>query len=694
MTPNASRPYARVSTAEPRQQADWSGETWCTALASHYFRAEDAQLPVLFFVDGPVLASIHAGSEHESIASLCAAVQANLNGPGSSGYFHSLEQRGRIWSTSRSESPPPFLHLLALCVLAATRMGTGGSNPTNYRAHLGELLGLSTAEWPKGFHESVYFMWRWLDEWLDKTLGGARGLSTIADDARLTHIGYPLSQTLFRRSDVRRLDDFFRWFGLEVGEVVGEDVLVAHFRAWAELSELSPGARTLVSDESRQQLLGRILTAYAKSWDGTQASREGDRRGELRVVVGLGVPAKIWLRARQPSGYPARLRGELIGRQVVAEAEDEVFEVIGPVDPRQLLRGVDLRAGGARLVLRGSPVHILIPDEELGGWASVEQIQAGARHLVLAAPAAAEEVERVLQAATIEPAQIQSGPGALSAWTLFRNVVVRDGASLGGHLGEQVATRAQRFTLRGGLPLAPTSSYLAGGPPDVHLPVSAVAGDLLVDGRPVPVRDGCSRLSAELPSRGGRHVVRFAGAVEARILTVDSTVRFPRSEIRLGHHLQMDEAGALVGYTPAAALKVGAPGVSGTHVYVPGQEWRRAPVLLARRALARWCLGSGGQVEQVEPPAEPAWLKRKGLPIRVFEHRADFDVQYVVEQWKEDLRIREVSTLDPMETAGQAPSAALWARLLVDARPAGPCDLALLEAYRGTGKALLTDAAP
>src|SRR5688500_16556044 len=102
----------------------WGWRQWCAALASHFFGEHAAHLPVLFFIDEDLLASLHpSGDATVAVESLARAVRDDLCAPEPHGYFAKLEKRGRIWKLGGGEGDPPFLHLLAVCVLAASRMG-------------------------------------------------------------------------------------------------------------------------------------------------------------------------------------------------------------------------------------------------------------------------------------------------------------------------------------------------------------------------------------------------------------------------------------------------------------------------------------------------------------------------------------------------------------------------------------------
>lgn len=667
---------------------DMGPSEWCAALAAHFFNEDVAQLPVLFLVDEDVLARIHPSANRQmATESLAAAVRDGLSYPEPHGYFHAFESRGRIWKLGGAKGDPPFLHLLAVCVLAATRMGTGRVAPNNYRSHLCELLGLDDSRMPAGFRDSLYYLWDTLTWWLDEANEGRRGISTVAEDKHFTHIGYPISQTLFRGSDARSLEDFFRWMQLEPGEEVESDVLVAHFRAWAPGQGLSAGAMRLLTESQFEQAISSILGAYARQWDGTRVTRTGARATEMRVTVELSVQPRVSIQGLQPDGYADILHGSISGGlAVTVVATDGVLQLRGEVDPRHLTRGFVTASDGCSARLTRSDVHILRLDPELGGWASVSAFVPGERHCVLVAPGQADDVIRQLERASVEPVHVQSAPARLAAWSLVRNVVVSGEVPLTGLLETRRPTARHRFAFRGGLPLVAKGSYLAGGAPDVWLPPAASeAASLTLDGAALPVTGERVRLSTHLPaSEPGTHCVRFAGIVERCFVVVDSARRMPPEvEAVHGHELEL-EGDDVTAHRAVSSLGDDGVRVVGPHVHGTTDKWKQRPILLRRHAREAWLLGAmPGHVFPVQPPPSSRWLARLSLSDHLYEARAPFVVQYSVERWPSEpfLRLRQRGTTS-LVSGEIAEDPQTWCRLLIEATPVGELDAKLLSEYQ------------
>jgi hypothetical protein len=627
---------------------------------------------VLFFTDDEVLAQIYGGDPAEAIESIAELVWHKLDRPDLNGYFHSFEREGRRWKREGGTDHPPFLHLLAVCVLAATRMGSGDVSPNNYYAHFRDLVGLEGASTPTGFGQSLDYLWDVYTWWLDEQMGGHLGRSTVVVNARLSHIGRPISQTLFRRSDVRQLDQFFRWIGLEADEEeMAEDLLVMYFRAWAPAGDLSPGAARLLQEEQYWPTLGRIIGAYARHWDGTRFDRESSRTAELRVVVDLRMPGSVMVQAIQPDGYPDRLAGQLGNRSVSGAAKDGIFVVEGPLDPRHLLGGGALGEAAARLTLTGSDMFILRMDTEFGGWASVSAFTPGERHFILAAPTVAHEVEQQLERLGKPDVTAGPAPGAFAAWRLIRNLVLEGNERLEGVLAERRPTLRHRFALRGGLPLDTANSYLSGGAPDVWLPPDQAGLFWLeIDGERVDTLDTTVRIAKYLkPRETAAHEISY-DVIKRHISMIESMLLIPPTHSEPGQLLEIGEDGEPASHRMVAQTEDAADTavtIVGPHVRGGTDRWSEPPILLRRHLVEQaWLLGANpGQVKETTKPVESQWMTDLGLSCQLYEARAPFPVQYSVERSKGTYKARERGDLPPSDAAAEDGDVPTWIWLVL-----------------------------
>lgn len=686
ITPASSHPPVEARPTD----SDWGPTEWCSALEQRFFGEQFAQLPVMFFVDDSVLAEIHPGHDRDhAVASLCHAVRVGLTRSASRGYFDRLEHAGRRWKLDGAAGAPPFLHLLAVCVLAASRMGTGNVSSTNYSHHLCRLLDVPDRDMPRGFRDSLYYLWDTLTWWLDDANAGRLGLSTVVEDSAFTHIGRPISQTLFRGADCVKLDDFFRWSGMDPAEQEEEATLVALFRAWPGRVGLSSGAARMLKDRQFDQVIGRILVGYARTWDGTGSRASSTRRASLRVVVQVFPRVKVMLGALQPDGFPNRLQGPLAGRVLTADATDGVFSVAGEVNSRLLARGLKLGSADCQLTLGGSDVFVLALDADLGGWASVDSIDPGARHWILVSASQRTETLAEVDRWAQERGVTTELSGALGGWCLIRDVIFDGAADLKGALGDHKPSPRRRFSLRGGLPLKLASTYLAGGAPDVWLPARPQGDASLVprlDGKPLPARSEQVRLAKFVQVQSGDHEIQWAGATR-RFSTLESTRIAIDTTQTPEHHLAAKEDRVVEHH---AAHLDGGEGITvqGAIVNGPSVPSRPAPALVNRAAQRAWLLGARvGEVHEVRAPARPEWIKRVGLLDRKYEARADFEIAWLVEERRLEplLQIRAVVAAEP-EPPGVDPASdeQAWTKLISTAtlmdRSASACER--LERFR------------
>src|SRR5437762_3543250 len=80
---------------------------------------------------------------------------------------------------------------------------------------------------PAAVAELVARVGQWLGE-----RAGEFGRSTIREDAELTRIGYPQSQTLVRRSDRAALTRLFARLDMDIRGVPKPETLLGHLRTW------------------------------------------------------------------------------------------------------------------------------------------------------------------------------------------------------------------------------------------------------------------------------------------------------------------------------------------------------------------------------------------------------------------------------------------------------------------------------
>ncbi|HJP78057.1 MAG TPA: hypothetical protein VJ914_27540, partial [Pseudonocardiaceae bacterium] len=352
-------------------------------------------------------------------------------------------------------------------------------------------------------------MWEQLDHWL-REQNGAFGISTVqAGAGNESRIGYPLSQTLVRRSDRAALTHIFDALHLRSAGVPGPDALLDMLRVWAQHRGHGLTDRFVESlhDTDLLPILGPLLHHLATAWDGKIITADGLRRLNLRLVIDLDDLDAWWV-------IPAV--SDITCDLLEGTSDAQPFEALITSDPCSTMyrdegmppvRGPDLASG---LVARGeqcvaefqsAKVLVLAGNADANGWMSVGAIQPFEEHVLVVADDVTPEVSHALRSAADAGWRALEPPLAArllgNGFTIFTRVAFSDQSRLDAALTAMPGTVAAglrrgatvRPRLINGLPimrsLAP-NVYLAGGEPDLILPVGAEPRDVMVslDSRP------------------------------------------------------------------------------------------------------------------------------------------------------------------------------------------------------------------
>lgn len=392
-----------------------SFDSWSEALAGHFFSDRAAGRPVYFQTDEDALAEIGTvlGVVGSAVDSLTVANRNRLR-VDEREPLASLKSATRLWrnKADRVGIPPPFLPLLAICVLAATQMQRDAANEiasTNYYRRLNDLLGVSGYQRPRGF-EDVQEFWLELNRWLDEDNRGSRGLATATPLGRLTHIGWPISQALLRAADRAKLAHFFQQCDVPPGSDIDPSDILPLLSAWAAQDNcpLSSWPRTLVrsgGDSARQ--VAELVAAEARSWDGA-VEDAGITSCSFTISLAFGRggrPRTALLYPHRPRGFPetpSRWSGPTGDLELTPTPGTDRYEPIGPPEAdfaRTLESGFVLRdrRRGLAIEWKPTPIVVLEHDLELGGIASRSQVTLRQPCAILCADRLLPEVEAVLR---------------------------------------------------------------------------------------------------------------------------------------------------------------------------------------------------------------------------------------------------------------------------------------------------------
>lgn len=580
----------------------------------------------------------------DPVRSLSGAVTRLVRvGQGASMFSDVLRLEG-VWLRGPQNKPPPTLPVLALSVLAASEMRSDASGAShNYYIRLSKALlpdGSDTqiesarhSLRERGAFTKVAGMWQRLHRWIGER-AGAFGTSTIPEHPELSRIGYPLSQALIRRSDRAALTRFFDRMDMTRAGIPSPMALLSLLKVWTHNRSQGFSDRfvEVLDDPNVQDYLRPLIHDLAMAWDGKVVTAEGLRRLEFRLALDLDRGSAWWVIPTVSDAPSDLLSGSTggVGFTVLITPDpySSMFDAEGMplVNPESLAHG--LKARGSLCVAEFQPTRFLVmaDNADAGGWTSVDAIQAYEEHVFVAAPEIRPVVERALDVAADSGWKRMSDQIAsemLDGYSIYYGVTFSDRDALEQAmrlLPESLAASIRLGTtarprLINGLPLHRKLSritYMAGGEPDLELPVGTEARDVEVvlddDGRqvfratmfPIPFcRFG--------PYGGGDHTIEADGETLAFVVRPGSGDAYEPPGVgglswRDGELVKSDERSDVCGART--------------------EELGKADVVLARRgAIENWLVDRTGQVTQLEEPALPTFAP--GVPFMYFEIRRD-----------------------------------------------------------------------
>ena len=529
-------------------RVDHSYQAWQEVLAEEFFGRQHAGHPTLFNVDDDVEQELRHGYGMDEPLARCVSRFLRL---GTAEPYSALEDYRWRRRQQDHDGVPAFLPLLACSVMAASRMVNDRNHrATAYHARFSELLTGDETQLGSQQYEPVSRMWQVLASW-QHSQKGARGLCTIPAPADLpsnrSMVVFAQSQTLLSGADRSFMPKFFRSLR-EQGTTwpLPGETLLAQIEIRGMEQHFSKGFRNALQEVEFRPLLARLTGNYAASWDGSdELVPTGVTRAELLVRLDAG--RLRWVARLRSAEQKQRI--ELKGGVVLDQLGDTAYyEVTGLPAPSADTLTKGIRRDGDNLVLSrpSSPVLVLARDDVLGVWTDTDGFRPGETHVVLAAPTAQRDVQRLLDKAATTGRSADTGKLAWGpqGWSLHKPVIFDDAITLRralrevqGAVGLLQPPAQFKLRLEGGLKLAPSLDphlYLRGGEPQVVLPdVREGTGTLLIDGKErSELRKGTARGRpvplAVLRLEPGRHTVSYAG-VEICFATADQAVIEPKA---------------------------------------------------------------------------------------------------------------------------------------------------------------------
>lgn len=641
-------------------------EEWQSLLSDAFLLPHDG--PTVLFLDDSEISRLLPEVE-DAGHRLAEAVRSRVRPTDGRSMFTSVNAAYRQWQRGSQEEPPPVLPVIAITVLAATRMRSDSeARSTNYYLRLAQAL-LPDAD-PEAIEalrnnlrEGSAFldaveMWRGLHSWIEAQ-DGAIGISTIRDHPHLQRIGYPLSQALVRQSDRMTLTRFFQALDLTPGSSPDASVILGALDIWTAAAHngLSDAFMRALSDTDIRPLLAAVVEAHAQAWDGRVLTSDGKQRIAMRLSIDIDAWQTRWLFPIPPGGPEALTvlapDGEQeVGLTAIAGLGYYAARGSPPVSPELLLSGMRLRGREFTAEFPPSPAIFLRPDPQTGTWSSAPGMLPFEEHLVAISGAHVGEFQQVLREAAVEGWRLipQRGSVLLPGYALFQNVRFTDGQALEHVLSRLPGLRRigvtpaviPRARLVRGLPIATTISsthYLVGGEPDLLLPSGPDPrpATVTLDGRREQLQaNGFPLELRRFISNTGRHIVDADGQ-EIAFTTLEE-----------GPDPAQPDGTATIGWTSDAQMNGSghALAVIGARVATTTDM---TPVLARRSRDESWLLHDGGRTEGIAEPAPPQFLSSIDIEIHSpsFEISAPASARWLAQRHGTRWHLTEIGPADP-----------------------------------------------
>ena len=644
-------------------------DKWQSLIAEAFLSPHDG--PTIFFLDEGELTLIAPDIE-DPPGDLAEAVRGHLRLNDRRRLFDPVMSAFRQWKRGPQKDPPPTLPLLAITVLAATRMRSDTqARSTNYYLRLAQVL-LPSADTKTiealrdNLRGEVFLdvveMWQGLHKWIEAG-NGLVGLSTIRDHPKFQRIGYPLSQALIRQTDRMALTRLFRALDTDPGTTPDAEAILGALDIWtaAPHNRLSSTFMRGLADPDIRPLLATVVEAHAQGWDGRVLTNDGKQRIAIGVCIDLDAWQTGWLFPIPPGGPENLVMADVeSGSEVVLEGTpgfDHYYVILEDFEltQRRLFAGMQLHGSEFTAEFSPAPVLFLRPDPETGAWSSVSGILPFEDHLVAVSAAHQTEFQQVLREAAAEGWRIvpQLGSVLMPGYVLLRGVRFADAVALKSALSRHPALRGMgvapalvpRARLVHGLPIATSiaaNHYLVGGEPDLLLPT---AGDysrpatVVLDGRSEQLQaNGFPLELRRFVTGAGRHIVNADGR-ELSFITLEE-----------GPDPRCPPGTAELGWIDATQMG----GANQEHLITGGlvADVDVLTSILARRGRDETCLlHEGGRIEFLTEPGRPAFLAHLDNEVHLpcFEINAVPSARWLAQRRGDRWRLTEVGPLRASE---------------------------------------------
>lgn len=540
---------------------------WNKVLVERFFSSDRSGSPAFLSLDDTEVSDIK--DHHGFDASLDEAVR-QLAPEGSA--TDAALRLGRDWARAEYSGDPPFVAFLAVCVLAASRMGGDGAPSHNYYRWLNDLLERERAGPPKAF-DKVEALWGILNHWLSVVHEGSRGSPTARQVGGHSHIGWPLSQALVRRADFRELAWFVDWIGFESEESLPAVEIERALPIWlreegahtrlARLLGASPAQGDVHLVATRILAAFPDLTAILDSVPpASEERRSSERKSELHLyqmgVTWNAVGAQVAWRSdpvedeiEDEAPISVRAPGDLESLSVTRDAD---WACVDAAPQDVIARGAEFRAVGFDRKYRLTPENVFVFGRgetrgRRGWWVQLPGLgSVGEEILVAAHPSERDEVLSALAACATGWTETHDVPWLPPGWILFSGAKVI--TSIDGVLGGRSADADTEWALIGGIRVR-RDTWLLGYEPRLEAPSDAVFRLESAQGDFLFAVNGGTPLGTVLKGPGSYRIAPPSGPSRAIITTAPTwpphpLAHFTAQEFKVGTANRGTVSGAFV----------------------------------------------------------------------------------------------------------------------------------------------------
>ncbi|MCH4250350.1 MAG: hypothetical protein LKF88_05725 [Microbacteriaceae bacterium] len=645
-------------------------EGWQSLLAAAFLRPH--QGPTIFFVDDEELSHLRPGAD-DAARELAGAVRSRLRLADGHAMFAQIRAAYHRWRGTPRTDAPPVLPLLALTVLAATRMRSdANARSTNYYLRLAQVLAPQAPEHAvetlrgslrqgEAFLD-VVDMWQGLHAWIEAQ-HGVVGVSTIRDHPHYQRIGYPLSQALVRQSDRAALTRFFDALGFVPGNAPDTQVILDALDIWATSPQnrLSGTFMRALRDPDLRTLLAIVVEAHAQAWDGRVLTSDSRQRIAMRLSIDLDAWQARWLFPVPPDG-PSKLTllSPDDNHEVVLTAATGLdyyaVQDAPSIRPEHLRSGTRFRGNEYTAEFPPSPVLFLRPDLQTGAWSSAAGMIPFEEHLAIISSQHLTDFEQVAREAASPGWRLipQRGSILLAGYAIFQGIRFTNGEVLERALSRLpglsrigvVPAMIPRARFVRGLPLATALSvnhYLAGGEPDLLLPTGAEprTATVTVDGKQEHLRANGFPLELR----------RFISGTGPHSVTVDGQ-QLSFTTLEEGPDPAPPAGTGVLGWTGDTQLSGTEHGKTLAVAGARAAESADSLPVLGRRGRGEcWLLHEDGHAESLPEPAPPAFLATISAQIYspCFEINPPPSARWLAQRRRTGWHLVELGTSDARE---------------------------------------------